>query len=297
MKDVGTAGGEGMSFIIAQVVEESGCGRIARVGSVNTVHIGPDDEFFGIEDVRDDGARVVGTVTAEGGDAAVGSGADEAGDHGNEAGVKQRVKRGTTALSGLLKVRLGFEERVAGEHKVGRSDRNGRDARFFERGGKEARAETLAEGRQAIGKLGAGRNAAERRNFVEKVAAEKLQTTADAVMLFVRETEILKHIGMKEHEPLRIVAGAGKFPIGESADDGKKAVGNALHGRDNHDHMRRVCGGADETCGVKHALGTEKRGTAELEGNDGARQSWREAFIRSFNKGHDVSCPYMASES
>lgn len=197
MKNFGTAGGEGMSFIIAQVMKEPGFGRVVRIGSVNAVHVGPDDEFCGVEDVGDEGAGVVGTVAAESGDAAVGSGADEAGDDGDEPGVEQGEKNGATALFGLFEVRLGVAEGVAGKDEIGGSDGNGGDAGCFEGGGKEAGAETFAEGSEAIGKLGAGGDATVERDFVEQVASKKLEAAADAVMHFFFEVKILEDVQMK----------------------------------------------------------------------------------------------------
>src|SRR5882762_3349110 len=93
------------------------------IGSVDAVHVGPDDEFFGVHDVGDDGSGKVRAVAAEGGDAAVGRGADEAGDDGDDAVFKQWEKNGTAALPGLLEMRLGVAEILAGDDKCRRRDR------------------------------------------------------------------------------------------------------------------------------------------------------------------------------
>ena len=69
------------------------------IGGKDAVDIGPDDEFFGVHDVGDDSAGKIGAVAAERGDTAVGSGADETGDDGNEAVFEKRKKNfAATAL-------------------------------------------------------------------------------------------------------------------------------------------------------------------------------------------------------
>ena len=90
MKNLGAAGCQGVRFIIAQVMEKFGFDGVVWIRSINPVDIGPDDEFFGVHHVSDDRAGKIGAIAAERGDAAVGSGADEAGDNGNEAGFEKR---------------------------------------------------------------------------------------------------------------------------------------------------------------------------------------------------------------
>src|SRR6266436_3966578 len=124
------------------------------IGSVDAVHVGPDDEFFGVHDVRDEGTGKIGAVAAERGDAAVGRGADEARDDRDDAVFKQREKNGAAALSGLLEMWLGIAETVAGEDKFRRRDGYRGHSGFFERGRKEARAQAFAERGEAIEKLG-----------------------------------------------------------------------------------------------------------------------------------------------
>jgi hypothetical protein len=63
-------------------------------------------------------------------------------------------------------------------------------------------------------------------------------------------------------------AGVGKLSINESSRDGQKMIGDTLHSGDDHGDMRRQRSGANETRGVEHAIGTEKRGAAELESDD-----------------------------
>src|ERR1700675_1739106 len=112
MKDFRAAGRQGVRFIIAQVVEKFGFGGSVWVGGVNTVDVGPDDEFFGVHNVSNDRAGKIGAVAAERSDAAVRSRADEAGDDRNEAGFEKRKENGAAALFGFFQMRLGIAEGV-----------------------------------------------------------------------------------------------------------------------------------------------------------------------------------------
>jgi hypothetical protein len=64
--------------------------------------------------VGDDGAGKIGAVAAESGDAAIWSGADEAGDDRHDACFEKRKENVAAALFGLCEMRLGFAESVAG---------------------------------------------------------------------------------------------------------------------------------------------------------------------------------------
>ncbi len=88
MKNLGAAGCQGVRFIIAQVVEKFSLGGGMRISGVNPIHIGPDDELFGVHEVSNDRAGKIGAIAAKRGNAAVGSRADEAGDDGDEAGFE-----------------------------------------------------------------------------------------------------------------------------------------------------------------------------------------------------------------
>jgi hypothetical protein len=171
-------------------------------------------------------------------------------------------------LPGLFEMRLGIAEIFAGDDKIRRRDGYGGDSGFFERGGKEARAQTFAERGEAIEKLGAGGDAALGRNFVKKIGAEKLEFTADAEPIVFFEMQIAQDIEVEFQEIFDFAAGVDEFSIGESASDGKKMIGDAFHRGDDDGDVRDGRGGADETRGVEHALRTEKRAAAEFEGDD-----------------------------
>ena len=145
VKNFCSAGRERVRFIVAQIVQKFCLRGLVRIRGVDAVHVGPDHEFVGIDDVSDDGAGKIRAVAAERGDAAVGSCADETGDDRNDAGLEQRRKNSAAAAACLLELRLGVAEGVAGEHEFRGSDGNRRDAGAFERGGEETRAEAFAE--------------------------------------------------------------------------------------------------------------------------------------------------------
>ena len=102
MKNLGAAGGQGVRLIIAQVVEKFGFGGDVGIVGINSVHIGPDDELFSVHYVGDDRAGKIGAVAAERGDAAVGSGADETGNDGNEAVFEKRKENFAATLFGFF---------------------------------------------------------------------------------------------------------------------------------------------------------------------------------------------------
>jgi len=49
-----------------------------------------------------------------------------------------------------------------------------------------------------------------------------------------------------------------ELAIGESASNGKEMIGYALHAETTHDDVGCPRGGANEACGMEHAVRTEK---------------------------------------
>src|ERR1700745_1045138 len=80
MEDFRATRGEGMGFVVAELMEKPRFGGLMRICGVDAVNVGPNDEFVGVQDVSDDGSRKIGAVAAESGDTAVRSCADEAGN-------------------------------------------------------------------------------------------------------------------------------------------------------------------------------------------------------------------------
>src|SRR5207245_9597749 len=101
------------------------------IGGVDAVDVGPNDELVGINDMRDNSTGEIGAVAAKRGDAAVGSGADKAGDHRDNAGFEEREENAAATLSGLFEVGLRVAKSVASQHKFRGRERNGGDAELF----------------------------------------------------------------------------------------------------------------------------------------------------------------------
>jgi len=154
MKYFCAAGSQGVRLIIAQVVKKFSRGRNMRIGSINPIDVGPDDELFGVHHVRNDSTGKIGAVAAKRGDTAVGSCADEASDDGNEAVFEQRKEYSAAALFGFLKMRFGVAKGVASEDKIGGGDGNRSDAGLFKSSSEETGTESFAKGREAVGEFG-----------------------------------------------------------------------------------------------------------------------------------------------
>ncbi len=110
MQHLRSAGCERVRFVVAEIVQQTSLRGLVGIFGVDTVDVGPDDEFVGIDDVRDDRAGKVGAVATKCG-----------------------------------KMWLGILKGVASQDKFGRGDRNRGNAGAFESGGEQARAEAFAE--------------------------------------------------------------------------------------------------------------------------------------------------------
>jgi len=154
-------------------------------------------------------------------------------------------------------MRLGFTEGVASEDKFRGGDGHGRDAGLFESGGEEPGAKSFAKRGEAIEEIRAGGDAGANGNLVKKIAAEELQFAADAKVIVVAEMEIVKHVEMKIEDELGFTAGVREFAIGESAGNGEKMIGDALHGGNDDDDTGGLRGGVDKTGGMEHAFRAE----------------------------------------
>jgi len=79
---------QGVRVVITHFVKQPGLRNFRWVRGENAVNICPDHQFLRIHHVGHDCTRKIGAVSAQRSDASIGSGADEAGDHGNYAGVE-----------------------------------------------------------------------------------------------------------------------------------------------------------------------------------------------------------------
>src|SRR5258707_2688007 len=150
MQDFCASSGKSMSFVVGKFMEQFGFRRFAGIGGEDAVHIGPDDELVSVNDVSDQRAGEVRTVAAEGGDAAVASGTDKAGDHRDQAVLEKRKQYFAAAPPCFVNLGASIAESFASQHKFGRADRNRGYTGFFESGGEEARAEPLTIRGQTI---------------------------------------------------------------------------------------------------------------------------------------------------
>src|SRR5256712_8384783 len=179
------AGGESVGFVVAQLVQKARFSGLVGIGGVDAVDVGPNDEFIGVHDVGDDGARKIGTVAAEGGDAAIGSCADKTGNNGDDAGFEERKKNVAAALFGLFEMRLGVTKGIASQDKLGGRNGHRGDAGLFESGGKESCAEAFAKGGEAGKEIPGGGGAGGNGDFVKQIASQEVQFAANAKVLLL----------------------------------------------------------------------------------------------------------------
>src|SRR5437660_5004449 len=112
VKDFRSAGGEGASFVVAELMQKVRFSGFAGIGGVDAADVAPNDELVGVHNVSDDSAGKIGAVAAERGDAAVGSCADKAGNDGHNASFEEREKNVAATLLGLLEMGLRIAESV-----------------------------------------------------------------------------------------------------------------------------------------------------------------------------------------
>jgi hypothetical protein len=80
--------------------------------------------------------------------------------------------------------------------------------------------------------------------------------------------KILKHVEVEMNDPFGFITRMGTLSFDEGARDGEQTVGGALHRRHNDDHVCAPRSRADKVRGMHHALGSEQRAAAKLEGDD-----------------------------
>jgi hypothetical protein len=156
----------------------------------------------------------------------------------------------------------------AGEDELGRRNGNRRDTGLLERGSEQPCAETFAEGREPVEKLGSGGDVTVRGNFVKKIAAERIEFVSDAIAVFDGKREIAQNVVMKVKNGLGFRTRALVLAVREGLRDGEQPIGDPLHRGDDYNDLGRLCHGADETSGMKHALSAEQRRPAKLKCGD-----------------------------
>jgi hypothetical protein len=103
---------------------------------------------------------------------------------------------------------------------------------------------------------------------MKQVAAEELKFAADAESIFFVEMQVVKNVEMKIEDGLRFPASVGELSASKCLSNREKPIGNAFHGGDDYGDAGRPRGRADETRGMEHAVGAEKRAAAKLKRDD-----------------------------
>ena len=184
-------------------------------------------------------------------------------------------------------MRLRFAEGVAGQHKFRRGNRDTHNARAFERGSEQPRAEAFAEGGEAVHEFGRAFSCRDHfwlRHFVEKVAAEGIQVVGDAIVFVRVERQITENIEVLAQDGLRFVAGPLAFLRRDRLRDEKEPVGDAFHGGDDDNDLHELTDGADELGGMQHPLRAEQRAAAELEDHQGFATHGRGIRVAGFDE-------------
>jgi nitrogen fixation/metabolism regulation signal transduction histidine kinase len=162
------------------------------------------------------------------------------------------------ALLRLLQIRLGFAKCIASQHELRGRNGNGSNARAFEGGGEEARAETFAERSEAIEKLiGSLRRYSRvaRPEFVEQVSTEGIELAGDAIVIGGIERKSMQNIKVQLQNGLRFDARALMVAVSKCLGNAQQAIGDALHGGDDHNDPHASREGANQCCRMQHALG------------------------------------------
>jgi hypothetical protein len=89
--------------------------------------------------------------------------------------------------------------------------------------------------------------------------------------------QILQDFKVEGQKSLGFTAGVSEFAVCKGVSDGKKMIGDALHGGDDDGDVGAGCGAADQTRRVEHALRAQQRAAAKLEGHNIQRLGGRRA--------------------
>jgi hypothetical protein len=165
-------------------------------------------------------------------------------------------------------MRLCLAKSIASDNELRRRHGHGRDSQFLQGRSEEASTEALPKRSEPVVELTVGDDKTVERNLVKKVAAEELNFAADAQAVFFPEAQIVKDFEMKMEDALSFPASTLRLASSEIFSDGKKTIGDTLHGRDHHGDFGRVRSGTDKRCGMKHTVCAEKRAAAKLKDYD-----------------------------
>src|SRR5258707_12704213 len=126
-----------------------------RISGIDTVHVGPDHQFAGVDDMSDQRAGKVRAISAESSQAAIASGADKSGDHGNNSVGKEREQYVAPTAPGFLQLWPRLAKGVTSQNKVRCANRNRWNSDFFKCSGEDPTTEAFAVEGQAVVERGA----------------------------------------------------------------------------------------------------------------------------------------------
>ena len=131
------------------MVRASGTSR--GIGGQHAVHVGPDDDFVGVEGRAENRGGIIRAAAAERGEHAVFGGADESGDHGNHA-VLQHGPQPRFALRSRVRSMIGSAPPWYGSVTINSvaSTASLRTPSSSQRAGDHGRGKALAEARNRV---------------------------------------------------------------------------------------------------------------------------------------------------
>ena len=281
VEHAGAEVGELERLLIRHAGDRVGVAQDRGVAGHDAGDVGPDLDLAGREGAGEEGGGVVGAVAAEGGAAAVGGGAEEAGVDGDRVapGGAQGVQAG---LAGGV-VDEGGAEAVVGDEPVAGVDEDGGLAGDGEQGGEDAGAEALAEGEHEVEGL---RGALAQEGDAGEHLAQRDQQGGD-VDRDVGGVAGLGGVGVVGAAAQELGEGAEAGVDGEAGDavdervggEGVAArgglggvdepVGAVTHRRDDDGDGAEGGLAEDEVGDADQAVGGADRGAAELEDAEG----------------------------
>ena len=149
VKHLGAEVSEFLRFVVADRGDDARIGDFARVSGEDAGDIGPDLDLGGIQSGPEQGGRVIGSSTTEGGGRAIRSAADEAGEHNGGARGEIRQQRSCLCTCAIAIRASAAVTVIGGEDAIGEGVDSGSAARA-KRGGHHHAHRLFAGGDDAI---------------------------------------------------------------------------------------------------------------------------------------------------
>jgi len=173
----------------------------------------------------------IGAVAAECSDTAVGGGADEAGDHGNdrvlrEAGAAHPGRAHEFREDRGARRETSSQVRTNSEEVTGTAD----DAGFFQGRGEEPSAKAFAIGGQTIQQFGMSGNGALDGDVVKQILCERKHFASHPQVIGFGKLQVAQHGKMRSDYAFGFVLGGRGACRFKSGADREQVIGDALHG-------------------------------------------------------------------